>query len=193
MRGIHSFCTVYITLWYLKLKVKKPVPWQGIMTRFETQSQPRLYIFNTGTQNSVHLRAYVQWNSTGTLIVNLNFSKCETVPIAHVRNTYSDFFLVSLSLGGVRLSPLGTSATAVLLYQPRMIDDDDIDDYGVVGGMRIGRGNRSTRRKPAPVPLCPPQISHDLTWDRTRAAVVGSQRLTAWAMARPVTFSYLKY
>jgi hypothetical protein len=29
-----------------------------------------------------------------------------------------------------------------------MIDDDD---YGAVGGMR---GNRSTRRKPAPVPLC---------------------------------------
>jgi hypothetical protein len=26
-----------------------------------------------------------------------------------------------------------------------MIDDDD---YGAVGGMRIGRGNRSTRRKP---------------------------------------------
>jgi hypothetical protein len=39
--------------------------------------------------------------------------------------------------------------------------------------MRIGRRNRSTRRKPAPVPLCPPQISHDLTWDRTRAAMVG--------------------
>jgi hypothetical protein len=81
-------------------------------------------------------------------------------------------FLVSL--GGVRLSPLGTSATVGLLYQPRMIDDD----YGAVGGMRIGRGNRSTRRKPAPVPHCPPQI-HDLTWDRTRAAAVGSQRLTA--------------
>jgi hypothetical protein len=29
------------------------------------------------------------------------------------------------------------------------------------GGMRIGRGNRSTRRKPAPVPLHPPQIPHD--------------------------------
>jgi hypothetical protein len=43
-----------------------------------------------------------------------------------------------------------------------MIDDDD---YGAVGGMRIGRGNRSTRRKPAPVPLCPPQMPHDLTWD----------------------------
>jgi hypothetical protein len=36
------------------------------------------------------------------------------------------------------------------------------DDYGAVGGMRIGRGNRSTRRKPTPVPLCPPQIPHDL-------------------------------
>jgi hypothetical protein len=51
--------------------------------------------------------------------------------------------------------------------------------------MRIGRGNWSIRRKPAPVPLCTPQIPHDLTWDRTRAAVVGSQQLTAWAMARP--------
>jgi hypothetical protein len=43
--------------------------------------------------------------------------------------------------------------------------------------MGIGRGNRSTRRKPAPVPLCPPQIPHDLNWDRTRAAAVGSLRL----------------
>jgi hypothetical protein len=68
------------------------------------------------------------------------------------------------------------SATVGLLYQPRMIDDYD---YGAVGGMRIDRGNRSTRRKPAPVPLCPPQIPHDLTWDRTRAAAVRSQRLTA--------------
>jgi hypothetical protein len=53
----------------------------------------------------------------------------------------------------------------------------DDDDYGAVGGMGIGRGNRST--------LCPPQIPHDLTWNRTRAAAVGSQRLTASAMARP--------
>jgi hypothetical protein len=65
-----------------------------------------------------------------------------------------------------------------ILHQPRMIDDDECE---AVGGMRIGRGNRSTRRKPAPVPLCP----HDLTWDRTQVAAVGSRRLTAWAMARP--------
>jgi hypothetical protein len=44
-----------------------------------------------------------------------------------------------------------------LLYQPWMIDD-----FGAVGGMKIGRGHWSTRRKPAPVPLCPPQIPLDL-------------------------------
>jgi hypothetical protein len=54
-----------------------------------------------------------------------------------------------------------------------------------VGGMRIGRGNRTTRGKPGPVPLCTPQIPHDLTWARTRAVTVGSRRLTARAMARP--------
>jgi hypothetical protein len=58
-----------------------------------------------------------------------------------------------------------------LLYQPRMIDDE----CGVVGGMRIGRGNRSTGGKPAPVPLCPPQIPHDPTW----TTAMGSRRLTA--------------
>jgi hypothetical protein len=50
-------------------------------------------------------------------------------------------------------------------------------DNGEIGGM-IGRGNRSTRRKPAPVPLCPPQIPQAAR-TRTRAAAVGSQRLTA--------------
>jgi hypothetical protein len=77
---------------------------------------------------------------------------------------------------GVRLSPLGTAATTGLLYQPQMLDDGDC---GVIGGMKFGRGNRSTRRTPAPAPLCPPQIPHDQTRARTRAAAVGSQRLTA--------------
>jgi hypothetical protein len=58
----------------------------------------------------------------------------------------------------VRLSPLGTSATTGLLYQPRMIDDE----CGAVGGIRIGRGNLSSQRKPAPVPLYRPQIPYDL-------------------------------
>jgi hypothetical protein len=48
--------------------------------------------------------------------------------------------------------------------------------------MRFG----STWRKPAPVPLCPPKIPHDLTWARTWAATLGSQQLIAWAMACPI-------
>jgi hypothetical protein len=83
------------------------------------------------------------------------------------------FFII---INGVGLSPLGTAATSGLLYKPQMIDEDDC---GAIGGMRIGRGNRSTMRKPAPAPLCPPQIPHDQTRARTRAAEVGSQRLTA--------------
>jgi hypothetical protein len=50
-------------------------------------------------------------------------------------------------------------------------------DNGEIGGI-IGRGNRSTRRKPAPVPLCPPQTPYAAR-TRTRTAAVGSQRLTA--------------
>jgi hypothetical protein len=90
------------------------------------------------------------------------------------------FFLVSWD--AVRLSPLGTSATNwPIVPAPDDDDDDDDDDdeCGAVGEMRIGRGNRSTRRKPAAVPLCSPQIPHDLTWDQTWAAAEGSRRVTA--------------
>jgi hypothetical protein len=76
---------------------------------------------------------------------------------------------------GVRLSPPGTAATVWLTIP----DPDDDDEGKKIGGMRIGKGNRSTRRKPALVSLCPPQIPHNLTRSRTRAAVVGSRRLTA--------------
>jgi hypothetical protein len=75
----------------------------------------------------------------------------------------------------MRPSPLGTAATVWPVVPAPMIDDDDC---GAIGGMQIDRGNRSTRRKPAPVPLCSPQIPHDLTRARTRAAAVGMQRLT---------------
>jgi hypothetical protein len=56
-----------------------------------------------------------------------------------------------------------------LLYQPRMIDNDECR---AVGGMMIGRGNRSTRRKPAQSPLRPPQIPRDLTWDRNLSTFI---------------------
>jgi hypothetical protein len=42
---------------------------------------------------------------------------------------------------------------------PGVSDSDG--DCGETGVIKIGRGNRSTRRRPAPAPLCPPQIPHD--------------------------------
>jgi hypothetical protein len=59
--------------------------------------------------------------------------------------------------GGVQLGPLGTTATNRPIV-PALGDYDD----GEIGGMMMGRRNRSTRRKPAPVSLCPPQIPHAL-------------------------------
>jgi hypothetical protein len=70
-----------------------------------------------------------------------------------IRGWYSRPFFFNLC-GGT----LGTAATTGLLYQPRIIGGGDC---GEIGGIKIGRGNRSTRRKPAPLALCPPQISHD--------------------------------
>jgi hypothetical protein len=67
------------------------------------------------------------------------------------------------------------------LHQPWMIDGDDC---GTVGGTNEWQGNWSTRRKPAPVPLCPLQIPHDLTWDWTWAATVRIQQQTAWVTAQ---------
>jgi hypothetical protein len=90
-------------------------------------------------------------------------------------------FSIFFSWGGVRLSPLGTSTT----NWPTVPALDDRCWMWSTWWDEHWQGNRSTRRKPASVPLCPPQISHDLTWYRTRATEVGSRRLTAWAMARP--------
>jgi hypothetical protein len=61
------------------------------------------------------------------------------------------------------LGSLGTAA----INRPIVPALGDYDD-GEIDGIMIGRGNRSTRRKPAPVPLCPPQTPHAAR-TRTRA------------------------
>jgi hypothetical protein len=72
------------------------------------------------------------------------------------------------------LIPLGTSVT----NWPTVPAPSNCED-GEFGRLKTGRGNRNTRRKPVPPPLCPPQIPLDQTRPRTRAAAVGNQRLTA--------------
>jgi hypothetical protein len=56
--------------------------------------------------------------------------------------------------------------------------------------MKISRGNRSTLRKPARVPLCPPQIPHDQTRARTpgrRGEKPATNRLSYGAACASVT------
>jgi hypothetical protein len=77
------------------------------------------------------------------------------------------------------LGPLGTDVT----NRPIVPYPGDYAD-GAICGMMVGMGNRSIRRKPAPVPLCPPQNPHALPGRETRAAAVGSQRITASVTAR---------
>lgn len=42
------------------------------------------------------------------------------------------------------------------------------------------------RENPAPLPLCPPQISRGLTGDQTRASAVTGQRLISLDKTRPL-------
>jgi hypothetical protein len=74
-------------------------------------------------------------------------------------------FLIGIVGGGVQLGPLGTLAT----NRPIVPAPGDYDDGEIVG--MIGRGNRCTRRKPALVPLFPPQTPHAAR-TRSRAAAV---------------------
>jgi hypothetical protein len=78
-------------------------------------------------------------------------------------------FFIGTVGDGVQLGPLGTAATNRPIV-PAPGDNDDEE----IGGMMIGKGNQSTRRKPA----CLPQTPH-VARTRTRAAAVGIQRLTA--------------
>jgi hypothetical protein len=51
------------------------------------------------------------------------------------------------------MSPLGTPTTE----WPTAPTPGNCDN-GELGGMKIDRGNRSTRRKPGPAAFCPPKI-----------------------------------
>jgi hypothetical protein len=63
------------------------------------------------------------------------------------------------SYGGVKLNPAGMSAT--IWPTIPALDDMITNVHGAVGGMKTGRGNRSTRRKRASVPFWSLQTPHD--------------------------------
>jgi hypothetical protein len=69
-----------------------------------------------------------------------------------------NFSLIRIVGVGVQLGPLGTLAS----NWPIVPAPGDYE-AGEFDGRMIGRGNRSTWRKPVPLPLYPLEISHDLT------------------------------
>jgi hypothetical protein len=77
------------------------------------------------------------------------------------------YYLIGILGGGFQLGPLATAATNRLIL-PVPGDYDN----GEIGGMMIGKVNPSTRKKSAPLPLCPPQIRHAAR-TRTRVAAGG--------------------
>jgi hypothetical protein len=66
------------------------------------------------------------------------------------------FFFICISGGGAQTG----STRHVGHFWPIVPAPSDCED-GEFGGMKTGRGNLSTRRKPVPEPLCPPQIPLD--------------------------------
>jgi hypothetical protein len=69
--------------------------------------------------------------------------------------TVTYIFLIGIVGGWVQLGPLGTAATNT----PILPAPGDYYNAGICG-MMIGKGNRSNRRKPGPLPRCPPQTPH---------------------------------
>jgi hypothetical protein len=95
---------------------------------------------------------------------------------------WADMWIFFSFWGGVEMSPL-------LLLLP--VWDDD--GCGAVGVTRFGRGNGSTRRKPALVQLCPPQIAHIQTWDQTgHCSGKSATNHLSYGTANMQTFSTLR-
>jgi hypothetical protein len=114
----------------------------------------------------------------------VQYSKVVCIFTSVDATTHGLFFLIGIVGGGVQLGPLGTAA----INRPVVPTPGDYDDGEI--GITIGKGTQSTRRKPAPVLLCPSQIPHAARM-RTLATVMGSQWLTTWAMGRPhITLKY---
>jgi hypothetical protein len=88
--------------------------------------------------------------------------------------------IVGDHVDGVRLC-LWTAATNGPNVHPP--DVMSMDSHG--GMILTGKNRRTRRKKRVPVPLCPSEISHGLTWEWNRVYAMRGWGLTTWAMARP--------
>jgi hypothetical protein len=90
--------------------------------------------FRTNVEGAIPLFAYGYWGTPRKTWIRLSVVRTDAL---------NQKVLLFIVISGVGLSPLGTAATSGLLYKPQMIDEGDC---GAIGEMKIGRGNRSTRR-----------------------------------------------
>jgi hypothetical protein len=161
------------TVLHCKILVYFPSPTTHTQTRCEQEVNVIFYCLWLVTEEkslNVCLLVYVS--------LGWSFERVEVKLQVFVSSALSPkrkifIFLIGIVGGGIQMGPLSTAAT----NRPTVPTPCDYVNEEI-GGMMIGRGNRSTRRKSVPVPLCPPQIPHSAR-TRTRTAAVGGQRLTA--------------
>jgi hypothetical protein len=126
---------------------------------------------------------------------------CSSVTLLTTNPTFFIFFSVLYRV----IHCIWIVGHSLIFYASLKYSYMDDDECGAVGGM-IGNGDWITRRKHAPVPLCPHksqtelaavgsqllpwlshgQMPHYLTWDQTKTSAVGSRPLTTWAMHNQV-------
>jgi hypothetical protein len=115
---------------------------------------------------SVHTRAFCTRRSAFELLQFINFL------------SHQYFF----SLGWIETETTNAEAITGLIYQPWMMMDDGC---GAVGWM-LSRGNRNTRWRPAPVPLCPLQIHHDLARGPIWTSWAAVEHIERYIVCRPL-------
>jgi hypothetical protein len=151
----------------------------GASSQPESPVSPRLSMSLPGfLERSSEFRSHSDCSYTNTKqytnapILGFRRIRCYRLPWINVST-----FIAS----GVGLSPLYCGH-----FWPTVPAPDD--RWGLLWSNWLNedwQGKLKYSKKTTPAPLCPPQIPLDQTQDRTRPAAMGSQRLTAWAMARP--------
>jgi hypothetical protein len=78
---------------------------------------------------------------------------------------------------------------------PAILSTVDVDDtlVWIIGGWYWQGKTDVLEEKSIPVPLCPPENSHGITWNENRNFAVRGRRLTAWATVPLVTRLILIY
>jgi hypothetical protein len=133
-------------------------------TKFKFHSQLSGYInqYLTQSEQILYFRRWIVWTDRNMVTwphflrhtfssdIFATYLPDYTVSLPEIFNLNDHRCEIGIVGGGVQLGPLGTAA----INRPIVPAPGDYDG-GEIGGI-IGRGNRSTRRKPALVPLCPP-------------------------------------